>query len=102
MAIAVTNFGLVTVSTGYSSGATSIMLQTGDGSKLPVESPYPMTWWNSTDYAHPADDPTAEIVYVAARSRDTLTVTRAQEGTSATSKNTADKTYRMSLSFTQA
>src|SRR6187549_2812173 len=105
MATPVENFALVTVSTGYTAGATSVALQTGDGSRLPATTggyTYPLTWWNATDYAHPADDPNREIVLVTALSSDTLTVTRAQEGTSASSKNTAAKTYRMSLGLTKA
>lgn len=102
MATPVVNFGLATVSTGYSSSATSIVLQAGDGSRLPSDFPYPLTWWNATDYSHPADDPNREIVSVTARSSDTLTIVRAQEGTSATAKNTSSKTYRMSLGITEA
>lgn len=104
MATPVSNFGLVTVSTGYTSGATSIVLQTGDGSRLPSTTggyTYPLTWWNATDYAHPADDPNREIVTVTGLSGDTLTVIRGQESTSATAKNTSAKTYRMSLGITK-
>lgn len=102
MGTPVENFGLVTVSIGYSAGATSVVLSTGDGSRLPDSFPYPMTWWNSTDYAAPADDPNREIVSVTNRSTDTLTIVRAQEGTSASSKNDSGKTYRMSLGITKA
>lgn len=102
MSTPVTNFGLVTVSTTYDAAATSIVLTTGHGSRLPSTFPYPMVWWNATDYPHPADDPNVEIVSVTNRSSDTLTVTRAQESTSASTKNTGGKTYRMSLSFTKA
>lgn len=104
MATPTTNFGLVTVSTGYDASAVTIALETGDGSRLPATTGgyrYPLTWWNATDYTHPADDPNREIVLVTARSSDTLTVTRAQEGTSASTKNTADKEYRMSLGITK-
>lgn len=105
MATPVVNFGLVTVSIGYGAGDTSIVLTAGHGSRLPETTggyTYPLTWWNATDYTHPADDPNKEIVLVTNRSTDTLTVTRAQEGTSASSKNTSDKTYRMSLGGTKA
>lgn len=107
MATPVKNFGLVTVSTLYDASATSIVLTAGHGTRLPAVDgdggyTYPLTWWNATDYAHPADDPNKEIVLVTARSSDTLTVTRAQESTSATTKNTAGKTYRMSLGITEA
>ena len=105
MAIPVTNFGLVTVSGTYAADATSVTLETGDGSKLPDTTGgyrYPLNWWNATDYAHVADDPNREIVLVTGRSGDVLTVTRGQEGTSASTKNTAGKTYRMSLGVTKA
>lgn len=106
MAVPVTNFGLVTVSTVYGAGDTSIALTTGHGSKLPATTGgyrYPLTWWDSTNYPHPADDPNVEIVLVTARSGDTLTVTRAQEGTSASTKNTGGgAVYRMSLGITSA
>jgi hypothetical protein len=105
MATPITNLGLVTVDGAYSNAATSVALVTGDGSKLPDTTggyTYPLTWWNATDYAHPADDPFAEIVLVTSRSTDTLsTIVRAQEGTSASAKNSAGKTYRMSLGVTK-
>jgi len=102
MSTPVTNFGKATVSTGYSSAATSIVLTTGHGSRFPSTFPYPLTWWNATDYPDPADDPDREIVIVTARTGDTLTVTRAGESTSATNKNTGGKTYKMILSITKA
>lgn len=100
----VRNFAIVTVSQGYDSTATSIVLQTGDGSKLPdpsTEGAFNLVWWNATDYPNPADDPNVEIVRVIARSGDTLTIQRGQEGTSASNKNTSGKTYKMILSITK-
>lgn len=106
MAVPVTNFGLVTVSTTYGAGDTTIVLTTGHGARLPATTGgyrYPMTWWDSTNYPHPADDPNVEIVMVTSRSSDTLTVTRAQESTSASTKNTGGgAVYRMSLGTTKA
>ena len=106
MAVPVTNFGLVTVSTTYGSGDTTIVLTTGHGSRLPATTGgyrYPLTWWDSTNYPHPADDPNVEIVIVTNRSSDTLTVTRAQESTSASTKNTGGgAVYRMSLGITKS
>lgn len=93
------NFAKVTVSTGYDAAATSIVLSSGHGAKLPTVS-FNAVWWNSTDYADPADDPNVEIVRVTAISTDTLTVTRAQESTSASTKNTAGKTYKMIAGMT--
>lgn len=89
------NFAKVTVSTGYNSAATSIVLSTGDGARLPATAPYSLVWWNSTDYPDPSDDPNREIVQVTAISTDTLTVTRGFEGTSAANHNTAAKVYKM-------
>src|SRR4051794_25500964 len=96
----VTNFAKCTVSTGYSAAATSVALSSGHGARFPqpsTDGAFNVVWWNETDYPDPADDPNVEIVRVTARSSDTLTVTRAQEGTSATTKNGSGKTYRMIL-----
>ena len=102
MGTPVTNFGKVTVSTTYDAVATSIVLTTGHGSRLPSTFPYPLTWWNATDNADPADDGNKEIVIVTNRSGDTLTITRAGEGTSASTKNTGGKVYKMVLGLTKA
>lgn len=93
------NFGKVTVSTGYDASAVSVVLSTGDGAKLPTV-PFNATWWNATDYPDPSDDPNVEIVRVTGIATDTLTVTRAQESTSASTKNTAGKTYKMLAGLT--
>ncbi|MDE2439140.1 MAG: hypothetical protein KGN01_07175, partial [Patescibacteria group bacterium] len=88
------NFSKVTVSAGYDAVATSIVLSTGDGAKLPT-APFNVVWWDSTTYSDPSDDPNVEIVRVTNIATDTLTVTRAQESTSASTKNTVGKTYKM-------
>jgi len=98
------NFAKATVSAGYSAAATSIALTSGGGSKFPdpgLLGAFNVVWWNSTDYANPSDDPNVEIVRVTGISTDTLTVTRAQEGTSASTKNTSGKTYSMILGITK-
>jgi|APSaa5957512576_1039674.scaffolds.fasta_scaffold16428_3 hypothetical protein len=98
------NFGKVQVSIGYDASATSIALSAGDGAKLPSTFNYNVVWWNFTDYADPADAlhaGEAEIVRVTNRSTDTLTITRAQEGTSAVTHNTSAKTYKMALALTK-
>lgn len=100
----VKNFAKVTVSTGYDASATSIALTSGQGAKLPtpsIDGSFNLVWWNSTDYSDPSDDPNVEIVRCTARSTDTLTVTRAQESTSASTKNTSAKTYKMILAPTK-
>jgi hypothetical protein len=96
----VINFGKVQVSTGYDSTATSIVLTGGGGAKLPTP-PFNLVWWNSTDYSDPADDLYVEIVRCTNKVSDTLTITRAQEGTAASNKNLTGKTYKMILAPTK-
>jgi len=98
------NFGKVTLSAGYASGITTVVLSTGDGAKLPdpaTAGAFNLVWWNSTDYSDPADDPNREIVRCTARTTDTLTIIRAQESTSDNNHNTGGKTYKMILSITK-
>lgn len=84
----------VYVSTGYNAAATSIVLRTGDAAKFRLPpTPFKVTWWNRTDYPNPRKDPNREVVLVTAVAGDTLTVTRAQDGTSAVDHNLASKTY---------
>jgi len=100
----VKNFAKVELSTGYASGVTSVNLVSGDGAKLPDPSSdgsFNLVWWNSSDYSDPADDPNVEIVRCTARSTDTLTIIRAQEGTSDVNHNTSGKTYKMVLAPTK-
>jgi len=94
------NFAKVGVSTGYDASATSIVLTAGHGAKLPA-APYNLVWWDATNYPDPSDDPNVEIVSCTSRTTDTLTVTRAQESTSATTKNTGGATYKMIAGFTE-
>src|SRR3981189_543658 len=92
------NFGKVTVLAGHNASDVSIALQSGNGPPLPV-APFNVVYWNSTDFADPSDDPNKEIDRVTAGGGggggDTLTVTRGVEGTAASTKNTAGKTYKM-------
>lgn len=97
------NFAKVTVDTGYDASDTTIVLSSGHGARLPApatDGAFNLVWWNSTDYSDPTDDPNVEIVRCTARSTDTLTVTRAQESTSASTKNTGSRTYKMVLGVT--
>jgi hypothetical protein len=93
------NFAAYNVSTGYNAAAVSIDLAAGGGARMPA-TPFNATWWNITDYPDPSDDPNREIVRVTNIAADTLTITRAQEGTAATTKNTALKTYRFVAGWT--
>ena len=103
----VVNFAKVTVSTGYDASAFSIVLNSGEGAKLPA-APFYVTWWDSSDYGDPADDPNREIDQVTAIATDTLTLANngtartAEQGTSASAKNTAGKTYMMLAGLTAA
>lgn len=99
----VKNFGKVTVSTGYDAAAVSVTLLAGYGAKLPQPSSdgaFNLVWYNATDYPDPSDDPNVEIIRVTARVTDVLTITRAQEGTAASTKNSSGKTYKMLLTPT--
>jgi hypothetical protein len=62
------------------------------------------TWYNSTDYPDPSNDPNAEIIRVTAASGTTLTIQRGAEsstgGGAASTKNTAGKTYTLILGVT--
>lgn len=98
----VKNFAKAWVSIGYNSVATSVVLVSGHGVKLPATFPYPVIWWNCSDYGAPEDDLFVEIVSVTARSTDTLTVVRAQDETSAQNHNLGGKTYCMVQSITKA
>ena len=78
------------------------MLTTGHGAELPDPSGdnFNLVWWDSTNYPDPSDDPKVEVIRVTAKSSDTLTVTRNQEASGASTKNTSDAVYKMILSAT--
>ena len=100
----VINFGKILVSGGYTHSATSISLTSGGASELPnptTSGAFNLVWFNATDYQNPADDPNVEIVRCTGISGDTLAIVRAQEGTSATSKNTSGKVYYVILAMTK-
>ena len=80
----------------------SIELSSGEGAELPDPSGdnFNLIWWDSTNYPDPSDDPKVEVIRVTAKSTDTLTVTRNQEGSGASTKNTSGATYKMILSAT--
>lgn len=82
------------VSTGYDASATSVVLDTGAGASMPTV-PFYASWYNHTDYANAVNDPNFEVILVTARTDDTLTVTRAADGTRASTKNTGAKVYKI-------
>lgn len=100
----VKNFAKVQVLAVQDSDDTSIQLVSGHGARLPLPSSdgaFNLVWYNDTDYPDPTDDSNVEIVRVTARAGDTLTVTRGQEGTVASNKNTVGKVYKMILALTK-
>jgi hypothetical protein len=100
----VNNFAKASLTAGIDASATSFSVSAGEGARFPnpaTSGAYNVTIWNFTDYGDPSDDPNREIIRVTARSTDTFTVTRAQEGTSAVTHNTALKTYKIVLSVTK-
>lgn len=98
----VKNFAKGTVSGTYGSGDTAVTLSTGHGSRFldpATDGAFPITWWNATNFADPADDPNREVCLCTARAGDVLTVTRGQEDTSASTKNGAG-TYKIIAGIT--
>ena len=81
-----TNNGFSTLASGIGTGDTSITVDTGDGALFPSPS--------GSDYFYATLIDTAnnlEIVKCTSRSSDVLTVTRAQEGTTATAYSSGDR-----------
>jgi len=84
-------------------GTTSIALKTGHAARFPdpgADGPFSVVWWNYTDYPNAADDPDVEVVRVTAVASDTWTITRAQEGTTASRKALPGRIYRVMLAPT--
>jgi len=97
---AVKNFAKAIVFDGnYDSSAVEIDVIAGHGDRLPGPE-FNAVWWNITDFPDPSDDPGVEIVRVTAKSTDTLTITRGQEGTAAGDHNLAGKTYALIAGLT--
>lgn len=59
-----------------------------------------LIWYDSTNYPGVDSDPNVEIIRITAKSTDTLTVARDQEGSGASTKNTSGATYKMILAST--
>lgn len=94
MGLKLANNAVSTLAAGISSGATSLTLQTGHGARFPTLAAgdwFPVTGEKS--------DGSLEIMRCTARSGDVLTVTRAQEGTTALAFDAGDV---VELRFTEA
>lgn len=95
-----TNFAKSVLAAGIDADDTSIDVTSGDGAKFPAPASagaFNVIIWEKSTYQDPADDPNHEIVRVTARSTDNMTITRAQEGTSAATHNTGGATYGVML-----
>lgn len=94
------NFAVATLAaTLPDASTTTFTVASGHGLLLPTV-PFNAVAWNATDYASPDLDPTREIVRVTVIATDTLTVTRAQEGTTGATHNTGGKTYKLLATVT--
>lgn len=90
------NFAKSTLASGITDSATSLSVSTGEGSLFPdpsTDGAFDAVIFNETDYIGVYDDPDVEVVRVTSISTDTFTITRAQQGTSASAHNTGGKTY---------
>lgn len=100
------NFTEVIVSTGYDASATSIVLQAGEGTKLPdpaVYGSYYGIWHDVTAEFLASADAKREWVLINTVSGDTITsLTRAQQETSASTKNEIGHQYRISIVLSAA
>lgn len=70
---------LVATAPSPAASGTSLIVTAGHGTRFPAV-PFNVTIWPAAAQPDPAN---AEIARVSARSTDTLTITRAQEGTGA-------------------
>jgi hypothetical protein len=86
MGIKLTNNAFGTLAAGINSSATSITLTTGQGARFPTLSAGDYFYATLIDTSN-----NLEIVKCTARSTDVLTVTRAQENTTARSYSTGDR-----------
>ena len=82
-----TNNAATTLASGILAGATSLTVATGTGALFPALSGSNFFYCTLQNTA----GTTIEIVKVTARSTDTFTIVRAQEGTSASAFSTGDK-----------
>ena len=82
-----TNNAATTLASGILAGATSLTVATGTGNLFPTLTGSNFFYCTLQNTA----GTTIEIVKVTARSTDTFTIVRAQEGTSASAFSTGDK-----------
>jgi hypothetical protein len=88
MGIKFTNNASSLLAAGITNSATSLSVTTGEGAEFPTLTASDYTYVTIVDAATPS---TFEIVKVTARSGDTFTIVRAQEGTTARAWSTGAK-----------
>lgn len=89
MALKLTNNGSSTLSAAITTGATSLSVASGEGARFPTLGAG--DWFPATLVKLVGGAVVNEIVRVTARSGDSLTITRAQEGTTALSFSGGDR-----------
>jgi len=98
------NFVRVGVSGSHDDIATTVTLAQGDASVLPDPSngKYNLVWFDAGTFARPDEDPNVEIVRAQSidTQNDTLLVSRGEESTNASTKNTAGGEYVLVLAPT--
>ena len=85
-----TNFGYSVLNGGIAIGAGSLAVTGGHGVRFPSAGNFPCVIWEAA-YLNPQLDTTRELVLCTARSTDTLTITRAQESTTAKAWDSGSK-----------
>lgn len=101
MATNMNNGAYSTLASGITAGATSLSVASGTGSRFPSSNFY-ISVYDSIDpnWSVAYQNGRGEIMLCSSRSTDTLTVTRAQGGTSAVAFNTTGRTYRVENNVT--
>ena len=89
------NFAKGTLASAIPAVATQVILNAGHN--LPTTGSFRAIIWNNVTYSYPPDDPNMEIVTAVLNAGDTYDITRAQEGTPASTHAASD---RMALHFT--
>ena len=69
------------VDSPLTAGATTLNITASSGSKFPSTGDFMLTIWNDVSYSDPGDDPGMELVRATARTGDSISITRGQEGT---------------------
>ena len=101
MATNMSNGAYSTLASGISAVATSLSVASGTGSRFPSSNFYVSVYDSIySNWASAYQSGAGEIMLCSSRSTDTLTVTRAQGGTTAVAFNTTGRTYRIENNVT--